>query len=242
MMQEYKYLKNILFLDIETAAQEADFSTVSTQKQELWAKKAKNLKNEAQLDASGMYFDRAAIYAEFGKVICIGFGGIYFDENEVMCFRTKCISGESEAELLTQFKQILEKHPAKKDLVLCAHNGKEFDFPYLCRRMLVNGISLPDCLQMQGKKPWEIHHADTLDLWKFGDYKHYVGLDLLAEIFQIKSSKDDIDGSEVNRVYHIENNLSRIATYCAKDVVVLAQLYLKMNVLPVFEDDNVFLV
>ena len=241
-MQEFKQLKNILFLDIETVAQKADYQELSPSMQEFWEKKAKNLKNEAELDTAGMYFDRAAIYAEFGKIICIGFGGIYFDENETMCFRAKTLSSHSETDLLVQFKQILEKHSAKKDLILCAHNGKEFDFPYLCRRMLLNGIALPDCLQMQGKKPWEIHHADTLDLWKFGDYKHYTGLDLLADSFGLKSSKDDISGADVNRVYHIEKDLGRIATYCTKDVVVLAQLYLKMNILPVFEDDNVFIV
>jgi 3'-5' exonuclease len=235
-------LKNYLFLDIETVSQQSDFELLAPQMQEFWERKSRNLKNEENLDVAGMYFDRAGIYAEFGKIVCISVGIIYEDEVKNNCLRIKTLANHNEAELLQDFNKILAKHQAKDRVILCAHNGKEFDFPYLCRRMLVNGIELPTALQMQGKKPWEINHADTLDFWKFGDFKHYTGLDLLATIFGLKSSKDDISGDEVNRVYHRENNLERIATYCGKDVVVLTQLFLKMNALPIIEEEFIQVV
>lgn len=235
-------LRNILFIDIETVSQKNDYNSLSPRLQPLWDKKASYLKNDEGLSSEEMYFKRAGIYAEFGKVICIGFGAIYFNEDEEPCFRVKSISGNDEAEVLLQFNQLLEKHKAKNQLVLAAHNGREFDFPYLCRRMLVNGIPIPQILQIAGKKPWDVKHLDTLDFWKFGDYKHYTSLDLLAAIFDIPSSKNEIDGSEVNHVYHIENDLEKINRYCVSDVVVLAQLYLKMNAYPLIEETNIFRV
>ena len=235
-------LRNILFIDIETVSQKNDYNNLSPRLQPLWDKKASYLKNDEGLSSEEMYFKRAGIYAEFGKVICIGFGAIYFNEDEEPCFRVKSISGNDEAEVLLQFNQLLEKHKAKNQLVLAAHNGREFDFPYLCRRMLVNGIPIPQVLQIAGKKPWDVKHLDTLDFWKFGDYKHYTSLDLLATIFDIPSSKNEIDGSEVNHVYHVENDLEKINRYCISDVVVLAQLYLKMNAYPLIEEANIFRV
>ena len=234
-----KKLKNILFIDIETTSQVADYEQVSDRLKPLWEKKTMYLRNDEELSPEAMYFKKAAIYAEFGKVICIGFGGVYFDENEAMCFRVKTIFGHDEAEILHQFKQILEKHKAGSSLMLAAHNGKEFDFPYLCRRMLINGITLPRTLQLAGKKPWEIPHIDTMELWKFGDGKQFTSLDLLAAIFDIPSSKTEMDGSEVNKTYFIDNDLDKIQRYCKQDVIVLAQLYLKMNSLDLISEENI---
>lgn len=234
-------LKNYLFLDIETVSQQDDFSKLSAPMQEFWERKSKNLKNEDKLNSAEMYFDRAGIYAEFGKIVCIGLGFI-LDEESTQKLRIKTLKNDNEKALLEDFAQILYKHTAKDKLILCAHNGKEFDFPYLCRRMLLNGVELPNALNMQGKKPWEVNHADTLDMWKFGDFKHYTGLDLLATIFGIESSKDDISGDQVNGVYHHEKNLDRIANYCSKDVVALTQLFLKMNSLPLIDNENIVFV
>jgi DNA polymerase elongation subunit (family B) len=222
-------LFNILFLDIETAAQKANYDELPERLKPLWDKKAAYLKNEAELSSEEMYNDRAAIYSEFGQVICIGIGGLYLDHKKNLQLKTKVLSANSEKELLEKFSDILDRHRAKNSLQLCAHNGKEFDFPYLSRRMLINGLKLPDALDLGGKKPWEINHIDTMELWKFGDYKKFTSLDLLAAVFDIPSSKSDISGADVNRVYHEEKDLEKIKEYCGRDVSVLAQLYLRMK-------------
>jgi 3'-5' exonuclease len=234
-----KHLKNILFIDIETVSQVPDFELLGERLQKLWLKKASYLRNEDEISDADFYLKKAAIYAEFGKIICIGIGGIFFDEENTPSLRVKMIGGDTEADVLREFKTIVEKHKAANNLMLCAHNGKEFDFAYICRRMLVNGIGLPRILQFAGKKPWEINHLDTLDLWKFGDYKHYTGLDLLAAIFDIPSSKNDISGDQVNTVYHVEKDRGKIERYCAADVVVLTQLYMKMNNCALIDDENI---
>lgn len=232
-------LKNILFIDIETVSLEAEFSLLPERLQALWEKKAAKLKNEDELSPSEMFFARAAIYAEFGKVLCIGVGGFFDDQIGEQIFKVKTLRADSEKELLLMFKNTLENHTSKQKLTLCAHNGKEFDYPYLCRRMLINGIKLPEVLDISSKKPWEVFHLDTLEFWKFGDYKNFTSLDLLAAIFDIPSSKNNIDGSEVNKTYYLEKDEEKIAEYCREDVVVLAQLYLKLNGLEIIKSENI---
>lgn len=231
---------NLLFLDIETAAAYRHFDEVPERLQKLWVKKAAFLRNSEDKSAEELY-GQAAIYSEFGKVISIAVGFLK-EEDEGMSLRVKDISGHNEVEVLTGFKALIEEKFDVSRLRLCAHNGKEFDFPYIARRMVINNIPLPKTLQMSGKKPWEIPHLDTLEMWKFGDYKHFTSLDLLAAVLNIPTSKDDIDGSQVNRVYYEENNLERIANYCKKDVAVLAQVYLKLNQLAPLKADQIFIL
>jgi DNA polymerase elongation subunit (family B) len=230
-------LKNILFLDIETASLSETFGALPERLKEHWSKKASRISKAEDIDLEKSYFDKAAIYAEFGKVICIGVGGFY--EKEDLIFKTKTLVADDEKSLLSIFKNLVENHPAKDNLILCAHNGREFDFPYLCRRMLINGIKLPNILDITTKKPWEVMHIDTLEFWKFGDYKNYTSLDLLASVFDIPGSKNLMDGSEVNQEYYKNKNLQKIAEYCREDVVVLAQLYLKLNGRDILEDKNI---
>ena len=234
-----KQLKNILFIDIETVSQAPDLETVDEHLKKLWLRKASHLHNNDNLPDEDFYLKRAGIYAEFGKIICIGIGGIFFDEEQKPTLRVKMINGADEKEILEAFKGIVEKHKSGNNLMLCAHNGKEFDFAYICRRMLVNGISLPKVLQFSGKKPWEINHLDTMDMWKFGDYKHYTSLDLLASIFDIPFDNSEISGDQVNEVYYKEKDKEKIKQYCADNVVVVTQLYMKMNNLPLIEDNNI---
>lgn len=236
-----RQLKNILFIDIETAAQHAKFEDVDERLQKHWERKASFLKNEHGLSTAEMYVDRAAIYAEYGKVVCISFGGFYEDNNELN-LRVSSFYGDDETEILNSFVKIIEKHRAKNNLLLCAHNGKEFDFPYLCRRMVLKGLTLPNILQLSGKKAWNIPHLDTLEMWKFGDYKHFTSLDLLATLFDIPSSKSEIDGSMINYTYHIEKDMDKINRYCVADVRVLAQLYLKMNGKAILPEDKIQIV
>jgi 3'-5' exonuclease len=219
------HLKNILFLDIETVACSADYTALSDRLKAQWARKAAFIRKGEATDEE-VFHERAAIYAEFGKVIVIGLG--YFaEEDGESVFRVKALQGHDEAQLLHEFIKVLGFFPA--GVRLCAHNGREFDFPYLCRRLIVQGIPLPQALDLSGKKPWEIPHIDTLEMWKFGDHKHFTSLDLLAAILGVSSSKTDIDGSMVNAVYYRDNDLDKIARYCLQDVVVLAQVYQKLT-------------
>jgi uncharacterized protein YprB with RNaseH-like and TPR domain len=216
--------EQILFLDIETVPQFPNYDAVPETWQNLWNKKA-NLIRRKDDEVSDNLYERAGIYAEFGKIICISVGyitGVGSPE-----IRIKSFSGDDEKALLQEFAAIFEK--SSRFAFLCAHNGKEFDFPYICRRMLVNGLAIPKVLNLSGKKPWEIAHFDTMELWKFGDYKSFVSLDLLSAIFGIPTPKDDIDGSEVYGVYYKDKNLPRIVSYCEKDVLTLMKVFYKLH-------------
>lgn len=221
-------LRDIVFLDIETVAQCYEFNSLEERLKVQWSRKATFLKRDLEQTDESVYREKAGIYAEFGKIVCIAVGKLFENESGDLVLKTKAYSGNDEKELLTEFKTMVEKLDAST-LRFCAHNGKEFDYPYLCRRLLVNGLGIPAALNMMGKKPWEIQHLDTLEMWKFGDYKHYTSLDLLAAIFNIPSSKVDMDGSQVNAVYHRDHNLLKIRDYCLRDIVVLSQLYLKLK-------------
>ena len=221
-------LRDVIFLDIETVAHHYDYEHLDERLKAQWARKASYFKRDSQLTDGDVYRDRAGIYAEFGRVVCVAVGKFVENENGDVILRTKAYYGDDEKALLTDLKAMLEKMDPMLTR-LCAHNGKEFDFPYLCRRMLINCIPLPAILNLSSRKPWDVQHIDTMELWKFGDYKHFTSLDLLAAIFNIPSSKSDIDGSQVNAVYHLENGLARIVDYCLRDVVVLAQLFLKLK-------------
>ncbi len=231
-------LRDILFLDIETVSATEDFDNLDERLKVQWSRKASFLRREEEHTDEALYNQRAGIYAEFGKIICVSVGKFFDNEAGELALRTKSYYGDDEKELLKEFKTMLDKFD-QSTLKLCAHNGKEFDFPYICRRMLVNCISLPPVLNLSGKKSWEIPHLDTLEMWKFGDYKHYTSLDLLAAIFSIPSSKQDMDGSQVNGVYYKDKNLQKIQEYCIRDVVVLAQLYLKMKCHPLMHNQNI---
>lgn len=238
-------LNRILFLDIETVSGSARFEDLPEQFQPLWARKASSLLRRPlpeiePNEISQAYTDRAGIFAEFGKIVCISVGLItHVDGQPVL--RVKSFANRDEHALLNGFAEMVTKHynnPAQSHF--CGHNIKEFDIPYICRRMMINGIKLPDSLDVRGKKPWETAQLlDTLELWKFGDYKNYTSLKLLTALFGIPSPKDDIDGSEVGRVYWEEDDLQRIATYCEKDVVATAQLYLSYRHKPHLSDEQV---
>ncbi len=249
-------LRDIIFLDIETIGLVEQYAQLSERFKTQWARKASFFKREENQTDGDLFEERAGIYAEFGKIIVIAIGKFVKNENGQMVFKTKSFSGADEKKLLEDFKSVIEKTDAAKTKLcahnksviektdaaktkLCAHNGKEFDFPYISRRMLVNGITLPALLNLSGTKKWEIPHLDTMEMWKFGDYKHYTSLDLLLALFDIPTSKGRMDGSMVNEVYYKEKNLAKITEYCIADVVAIAQLYLKMKGLPLIEEKNI---
>jgi DNA polymerase elongation subunit (family B) len=223
-------LSDMLFLDIETASVVEDFDSLAPRLQEEWLKKEIHIQDKNNpADPGSLFFQKAGIYAEFGKVICVGVGFFKFEKEEnKLVFRTKTFASEEEYDTLMEFAELLNK----KKWILCAHNGKEFDFPFLSRRILINRIPLPEPLQIGGKKPWEVRHQDTLELWKFGDYKHYTRLELLASVFDIPTSKEGIDGSQVNETYYKKGDLKNIRLYCIRDVLVTAQIYLAFQGLP----------
>jgi 3'-5' exonuclease len=234
-------LHNILFLDIETIPAVADFSQLPENFQALWEKKASRLNNDSSVTHQELYFEKAGIYSEFGKIICISVG-FFVDEDDQLKFRCKAFYSDEEKILLEEFASLLNRHFNGADKYLCGHNAKEFDIPYIARRMLINGIPLPDILNLPGRKPWEVTLLDTMDLWKFGDYKSYTSLALLAAVFNIPTPKDDIEGKDVARVYWEENDLKRIAVYCNKDVVTTARVYLKYCLKGELTDENVIVV
>ena len=230
-------LKDILFIDIETVAMTENHGQLNERFKTQWARKASFLKRQEGQTDEDLFQERAGIYAEFGKIITVALGKYTENESGTLSLKTKYFAADDEKTLLMEFKAMLDKvDPRTK---LCAHNGKEFDFPFLSRRMLINGISLPTLLNLSGKKSWEVPHLDTMEMWKFGDYKHYTSLDLLLALFDIPSSKGLMDGSKVNEVYYEEKNLKKIAEYCINDVVAIAQLYLKMKGLPLIEQGNI---
>lgn len=218
-------MQNILFLDIETVSVHPTFSELSEPWQHLWEEKTRWQRGE-EVTADEFYPQRAAVMAEFGKVVCVSLGyfrGVGADRE----FRVKSLYNHDEVLILNELSELLTQHFG--NYYLCAHNGKEFDFPYLGRRMVVNDVPLPGHLNLAGKKPWEVAHIDTMELWKFGDRKSFTSLKLLAALFDIPTPKDDIDGSMVGSVYWEENDLERIARYCEKDVVTLARVWQKLQ-------------
>jgi DNA polymerase elongation subunit (family B) len=241
LIEKDNFTKNLLVIDIETVSAVESYEELDEKMQKHWLRKSSWLKNEEKLDPAALYRERSAIYAEFGRVVCIA-AGFFFDDENGLSFRVKDFCSEDESEVLHGFSDLVENRFDPGALRLVAHNGREFDFPYLCRRMLVNGISVPQVLQVSGKKPWEINHIDTMDLWKFGDYKHFTSLDLLASLFGIPSSKEDIDGSMIHDVYYQDKKLERIAEYCKKDVVVTAQVLLRLFGREAMDPANIHLI
>ncbi len=228
-MLQHVPLEKVLFLDIETVPQHANYDEIGEHGQLLWDKKTRNQRKEDHT-AEAFYAERGGIMAEFGKIVCISVG--ILDKNEKLMI--KSFYGDEERQILEDFGQIFNR-PKLREVILCAHNGKEFDFPWIARRFLINGLQPPVPFQMFGKKPWEIPHLDTMELWKFGDYKSYISLELLAHVFNIPTPKDDIDGSMVSSIYHIEKDLFRIVQYCEKDVLTLANIFRRMRQEPLLE-------
>lgn len=228
-------LENILFLDIETVPQTYFFDDLTPETRTLF--EAKNrMKITEEKTGAQVYQDLGGIQSEFGKIVCISVGMV---KNSVTgrTIRVKSFAHDDEFTLLNQFKKLLDGH--YRNGILCGHNAKEFDLPYLCRRMLIHGIALPQALDISGKKPWEIRHLDTMELWKFGDYKAFTSLALLCHVFGVPTPKDDITGADVARVYYEDRDLPRIAVYCEKDVVALIQVFLKMHLEPLVEEGNI---
>lgn len=230
-------INDIIFLDIETVPQFSAYDQLQEPWKSLWNIKAGHLLRNKEDETIETVYPRAGIYAEFGKIICISCGFLHGDAEEKK-ISIKSYAGDNESLLLYEFAEMLKK-PGNKDRYLCAHNGKEFDFPYICRRMIINNIPIPASLDIAGKKPWEVKHLDTMELWKFGDYKSYTSLNLLAHCLGIPTPKDDIDGSMVWEVYWKDKDINRIVNYCQKDVVTVIDVLLRMMGEPLVKPGNI---
>jgi len=229
-------INQILFLDIETVPEVYSFVDLDENRQKLWSDKTKYFQTRDGLDA-GQVYQKAGIYAEFGKVICISTAFVYHKEGRPR-LRIKSFSGDDEKEVLSAFSKVIDDHFSGLDKYLCGHNIKEFDIPYMARRMLLNGLHLPEMINLPGKKPWEVRHLDTLELWKFGDYKHFTSLNLLTNLFGIPTPKDDISGADVARVYWEDSDLVRITKYCEKDTIAVAHLMHRFKNLPLIPEED----
>jgi hypothetical protein len=232
--QELKYL---LFIDIETVSCTPSYQDLPVPMQSFWDKRAKMYQeqNETSVEAFEKY---AALHAEFSQIVSIGLGFFYLNEQGELGLRVKSISKDDEKQLLQEFKDLLEKRLSKRRH-LVAHNGKEFDYPFLCRRILINGLGLPAVFQYLRSKPWENPHLDTMEMWRFGERKNYVSLRLLAYLFRLPPYHDIIDGSMVSNIYHQDKNLERIAAYCRNDVITTAQVYLRLQNFPIVKQENI---
>lgn len=218
-------LENILFLDIETVPEFENFNLLDDYKKELFGLKTQYQRKDEFTPEE--FYEKAGIWAEFGKIICISVGYFTF-KGDIRHFRVTSFYGE-ENKILQDFSNLLNTHFNQAQHIMCGHNAKEFDFPFIARRMIINQVAIPNKLNLFGKKPWEVPHLDTLEMWKFGDFKHYTSLKLLTKVLDIPSPKDDISGSEVGNVYYIEKNIDRIIIYCEKDVIAVAQIMLRMR-------------
>jgi predicted PolB exonuclease-like 3'-5' exonuclease len=240
-------LKRTLVVDIETASMVVSFDKLDSRNQSFWRKKSKRLLKGHKLDhdhetLSQFYEDKGAIFAEFAKVICISVG--IFDINEnIDSLRIKSFYGDNEFEILNSFRDLLQGHFYDKyHHTIAGHNLKEFDIPFICRRMVINGIKLPNLLRIHGARPWQVPHLmDTLELWKFGDYKNYTSLDLLCTVLGMPSPKDNLDGSQVSKAYW-EGNIEEIKDYCEKDITATARVILKLLGETELSDDQVVIV
>jgi len=236
MLSEIK-IKNVLFLDIETVPCSPSYENLDITFQTLWSEKTAWQRKEEYTPAE-FYKLKAGVMAEFAKIICISVGYLFAEKNENH-FRIKSFYGDNEKQIITNFNELLNAQFNKKQHQLCAHNGKEFDFPFIARRTLINGLKIPALLDIAGKKPWDVNHLDTMELWKFGDYKHYTSIKLLAALFNIQTPKDDIDGSQVSDVYWNDKDIERIKKYCQKDTLTVAQIFLKYKGEELISENNI---
>ncbi len=228
-------LNNILFIDIETVPEEQNFISLDDEMKQLWEHKTQYQRKDDFSPED--FYDRAGIWAEFGRIVCIS-AGFFINKGDIRNFRVTSFFG-TEKKILTDFSNLLDNHFNQPQHALCGHNAKEFDIPFIARRMIINQIAIPQKLNLFGKKPWEIPHLDTLELWKFGDFKHFTSLKLLTKILGIPSSKGDIDGSQVANVYYIEKDIDRIINYCEKDVIAVAQIFLRFRREELLIDDEI---
>ncbi len=246
MFLDKQLLKRSLFIDIETVSEYSDYESLPDLKKELWKAKAEQLRkfnsaHESEKSDQELYSAKAGIFAEFSKVVCISMGFLSFEHDEVKGVRLKSLAGNEEHRILDDFSRILVNHyNDPENSRICGHNIKEFDIPFLCRRMVINQIKFPPVLDISGKKPWQTNHIlDTMDMWRFGDYKNYTSLSLLAGALNIDSPKDNLDGSMVGEVFWKEEDIDRIVLYCQKDVVTVAQIMMKFAGLPLFAPDHI---
>lgn len=235
-------LNELLVIDIETVPQFPAFSDLSDNWQDLWQEKvAKTMPDDTPPEES--YRKRAGILAEFGKIICISTAVFSYNDMKINGLRVKSVSGDDERAVLEGFVEICNKmYGRNRNFQFAGHNIREFDVPYICRRMIINGMLLPEYLQLNDRKPWEVRMMDTLSWWKFGDYKHYTSLHLMANVLGIPTSKTDMDGSMVQDVYYKEHDLQRIVDYCQRDVVVTANIILRFQQLPMLREEDVVIV
>jgi hypothetical protein len=245
MIIQKKTLKNVLFLDIETVSQTKDLTELPESLQKLWMIKSKKFLLKSEIDvtfdiAANFYTEKAGIFAEFAKIVCISVGYISIQKKQSPTLRIKSFSG-NEKSILESFNAMLNKHYDDPDhQFLCGHNIKEFDVPFICRRNIINGLDLPRMINISGRKPWQVNYLlDTMDMWRFGDYKNYTSLALLSGALGIASPKDDIDGSQVGHVYWEENDIERIINYCEKDVLTVAQVAMKFAGQPLLTQENI---
>jgi len=229
-------IESIIFLDIETVSLFPNLLLADDATKKEWARKIMKTNptiTPALLDDT--YKEQAALHPEFSFITCISVGMVKggkvyiknifgFDHDEERTLEIFC---ETMQKIIEKMERLQPK--------LCAHFGKGFDYPFISKRMLVHGMTIPNILDSYGKKPWEITNLDTHEIWKMGGFNS-ASLSAIAHAFGIPSPKDDIDGSQVGHVYWVDSKIDRIATYCAKDVFALINIFRCMQGSPAFSE------
>ena len=243
-MPHTRPLENILFVAIQTVPQTARLGELSPRMQQAWKQKAVQLDGEGKSTPEALYAAQAGLYAEFGKIVNITVGYFHRTEPEgLLELRVKSISNaDDEKTVLEEFIRLLNERFEQNSLRLCAHNGKEFDFPFLCRRMLVHCVPIPPVLSFAGKKPWEVPHLDTMEMWMFGNRKYPVALETLAALFDIPANESQLQGSEVKNVFYEEHDLQQIISRGQQDVITTAQVFMRYRCSPLLNDEQIVLV
>lgn len=243
-MPHTRPLENILFVAIQTVPQTARLNELSPRMQQAWKQKALQFEGEGGNTPEALYASQAGLYAEFGKIVNITVAYFHRPEPEgTLELRVKSISeAGNERRLLEEFIRLLNERFEQDSLRLCAHNGKEFDFPFLCRRMLVHCVPIPSILSFAGKKPWEVPHLDTMEMWMFGNRKYPVALETLAALFDIPANESQLQGSEVRDVFYEEQDLQQIISRSQQDVITTAQVFMRYRCSPLLEDGQIVLV
>ncbi len=245
-MYSVSELKQMVFIDIETIRGKKTYNDVITENPALddyWQTKHTQIREKEPLsyghieDSAEMYEKMAALYPEWGQIVCISIGQIKFDEDgNPIKFTTKSFSGLYEKILLEEFNEtaskIMSKYPRMQWV---GHNIKGFDMPYIIKRSLINGVRVPNVFHLQKQKPWESQLIDTNDVWKFNGWNG-ARLGLLTEILNIPSPKQDMDGKMVSDVFWEDGDLNRISEYCEMDINATANVMLRISGMDIITD------
>ena len=225
-------IHKLLFVDIETVGVDEDLDSLHHTNPKLskvweetgWDYFKRKYSEDSELSSNQMFVKRAALLPEFGKIVCISVGFI------VPSGETKLDSfyGD-EKNILISTSELLNRVD-KLGFVICGHNVKNFDLPYIAKRMLINNIPVPKILPNYTIKPWESRVLDTKEVWGFNSFGGLSSLNLVCTSLGLETSKEgEVNGSNMHKYYYDSNNIEKIKNYCEEDVKCTINLVKKLK-------------